>query len=112
MLFDEFSVLLFSVFDTWMITEYHNRGLENAGLHLSDIFGNMTTLSCVVAILAGVLGDLLVQYSASRIAPFLASVICLVVAALLILTRWVRIPDSHEKIDKVNNRNIERELWR
>lgn len=85
------TTLLFSVFETWMITEYHNRGLDNAGLDLSDIFGSMTTLSSVVAILAGVLGDFLVQYSASRTTPFLASIVCLAVAALLIWTRWVRI---------------------
>ena len=89
------TTLLFSVFETWMITEYHNRGLENTGLLLSGVFGNMTTLSSVVAILTGVFGDLLVQYSASRIAPFLASVFCLAVAVFLICTRWVCTLDSH-----------------
>jgi len=85
------TTLLFSVFETWMITEYHNRGLDNAGLGLGDIFGSMTTLSSIVAILAGVFGDSLVQYSASRTTPFLASIVCLAIASLLIWTRWVRI---------------------
>ena len=77
-----------------MIAEYHNRGLDNADLLLSEIFGNMTTLSSFVAILAGVLGDFLVQHLASRVAPFLASVVCLAVGALLIFARWVCIRDS------------------
>jgi MFS family permease len=106
------TTLLFSVFETWMITEYHNRGLDNAGVLLSRIFGSMATLSSVIAILAGVLGDVLVQYSASRIAPFLASVICLAVAFLLIWTRWVCILNSHEQIDNADNGKTERELWR
>jgi MFS transporter, MFS domain-containing protein family, molybdate-anion transporter len=45
------TTLLFVVFETWMIIEYHNRGLENAGLVLDRVFGNMKTLSSVVAIL-------------------------------------------------------------
>jgi MFS transporter, MFS domain-containing protein family, molybdate-anion transporter len=85
------TTLLFSVFETWMITEYHNRGLDNVGLGLGDIFGSMTTLSSVVAILAGVFGDSLVQHSASRTTPFLASIVCLAMASLLMWTRWVRI---------------------
>lgn len=105
------TTLLFSAFETWMITEYHNRGLDNAGLLLNGIFGNMTTLSSVVAILAGVLGDILVQSSASRIAPFLASVICLAVAFLLIWTRWVCLPNSHEQMENLNDSKTERELW-
>ena len=85
------TTLLFSVFETWMITEYHNRGLDNAGLDLSSIFGNMTTLSSVMAIVSGVFGDLLVQYTGSRTSPFLASVVCLAVALCLISTLWVRV---------------------
>ena len=105
------TTLLFSVFETWMITEYHNRGLDNAGLDLSDIFGSMTTLSSVVAIVAGVLGDFLVQYSASRTTPFLASIVCLAVAAFLIWTRWVCILVLSQ-MDKADQCYTVRELWR
>src|SRR4051812_41082026 len=43
------TTLLFSVFEAWLITEYHQRGLDGSKLMLSSIFGNMTTLSCIVA---------------------------------------------------------------
>ena len=53
------TTLLFSVFEAWMISEYHERGLESSGLELSSVFGNVTTLSCIVAIASGVVGDIL-----------------------------------------------------
>jgi MFS family permease len=84
------TTLLFSVFETWMISDYHRRGLNTAagGLDLSSVFGRMTTLSSIVAILVGVLGDILVQATGSRTTPFLASICCLCVAAILLLRRW------------------------
>ena len=81
------TTLLFSVFETWMIADYHSRGIEMAGLDLGNVFGRMTTLGSIVAILCGVVGDMLVQATGSRTMPFLASVCCLCVAAALLLTR-------------------------
>ncbi|KAK9781539.1 putative Molybdate-anion transporter [Seiridium cardinale] len=82
------TTLLFSVFEAWMISEYHERGLDGSGLELSTVFGNMTTLSCVVAIASGVVGDILVQLSGTRTWPFLAAAICCVGAAYFISTIW------------------------
>ncbi|KAK4031348.1 major facilitator superfamily transporter [Parachaetomium inaequale] len=82
------TTLLFSVFPAWMIAEYHNRGLQNTELHLSSVFSKMTTLSCVVAIVSGILGDALVAYFGSRVWPFLAATACSGGAAFLIVQSW------------------------
>lgn len=83
------TTLLYSVFETWMITEYHDRGLQGSGLTLSSIFGYMTTLSCVVAIACGVLGDVLVAELGGRVWPFVASIVCSIGAGCLIMKTWV-----------------------
>jgi MFS transporter, MFS domain-containing protein family, molybdate-anion transporter len=84
------TTLLFSVFETWMISEYHGRNLQGSGLEISSVFGNMTTLSCIVAIVSGIAGDLLVQVSGTRTWPFMAAVFCCLGAAYLITRTWVR----------------------
>jgi MFS transporter, MFS domain-containing protein family, molybdate-anion transporter len=82
------TTLLYSVFEAWLITEYHARGLQVSELKLSSIFGNMTTISCVVAIMAGVVGELLVSSLGGRVYPFLASVVCCIIASYLMLRTW------------------------
>lgn len=83
------TTLLFSVFEAWMISDYHEQGLQASDLELSSIFGTMTTLSCIVAIVSGVAGDALVQVSGTRTWPFLAAVACCLGAGFLISTNWV-----------------------
>lgn len=83
------TTLLFSVFEAWMITEYHSRGLAGSELKLSRVFGYMTTLSCVVAIVSGVVGDVLVSYLGGRVWPFVASIACSLGAAWCIGWNWV-----------------------
>ncbi|RYO86818.1 hypothetical protein DL764_008949 [Monosporascus ibericus] len=78
------TTLLFNVFETWMISEYHERCLPLVGLTLSSVFGNMTTISYMVAILSTLVGDLLIQQSGTQTAPFLAASVCCVGAAYLI----------------------------
>ncbi|KAH8678024.1 major facilitator superfamily domain-containing protein [Xylariales sp. PMI_506] len=82
------TTLLFSVFETWLISDYHDRGLDASKLDLSSVFGNMTTLSCIVAIASGVFGDILVQISGTRTWPFMAAAFCCVGAAYLMATTW------------------------
>jgi ABC-type Mn2+/Zn2+ transport system permease subunit len=81
--------LLYSVFETWMIAEYHDQALDAYGLSLGSMFGKMTTLSGVVAIVSGVVGDVLVRSLDSKTSPFMASVICLGLAFVYISKRWV-----------------------
>lgn len=81
--------LMFSAFESWMVTEYHKRHLDKAGTSLSSMFGIMTTLNSVVAILAGVSSEWLVQITHTKRAPFMASAGLLIVAFWIILGCWV-----------------------
>jgi len=81
--------LLFSVFESWMVTDFHARGLGKSGGDLSRTFGLMSTLNSVVAILSGVGSEWLVSASGTRKAPFVASVVLLIAAAGVIATQWV-----------------------
>jgi MFS transporter, MFS domain-containing protein family, molybdate-anion transporter len=91
------TTLLFSVFEAWLITEYHERGLSSSELTLSEIFAYMTTLSCIVAIVSGVAGDALVAQLGSRLWPFVASIVCCAAAGWLMLRRWVWSAIQHSK---------------
>ncbi|OLN96483.1 Molybdate-anion transporter 1 [Colletotrichum chlorophyti] len=82
------TTLLYSVFEAWLITEYNQRGLSRTKLKLGAIFGNMTTISSVVAILSGIVGDVLVNALGGRVWPFMASAACSAVAMWLILRSW------------------------
>jgi MFS family permease len=89
------TTLLYSVFETWMIAEYHDQALDAYGLSLGSMFGKMTTLSGVVAIVSGVVGDVLVRSLDSKTSPFMASVICLGLAFVYISKRWVSCYQKH-----------------
>lgn len=82
--------LMYSAFESWMVTEYHKRQVEKAGTSLSSMFGIMTTLNSIVAILAGVFSEWLVQVTSTKRAPFMASAGLLVIAFWIILACWVR----------------------
>lgn len=111
------TTLLFSVFEAWMISDFHERGLHIGSVKpdvgaavdmqemvdaegekgaetasstpLDGIFSTMTTLSCVVAIASGVVGDMLVTASGTRTWPFMAAMFCSIMAAAIIATCWV-----------------------
>ncbi|KAF9875028.1 major facilitator superfamily transporter [Colletotrichum karsti] len=82
------TTLLYSVFEAWLITEYHQRGMSRTSLKLGAIFGNMTTISSIVAILSGIFGDILVNWLGGRVWPFMASAGCSVLAVMLIMKSW------------------------
>jgi MFS family permease len=81
--------LLFSVFDSWMVADFHERGLAKKGGDLSRTFGTMSTLNSITAILSGVASEWLVASTGTRKAPFMASVGLLALAAWVIATQWV-----------------------
>ena len=81
------TTLLYSVFETWMITEYHKRELSGC-LSLESMFGMSVTLSGVMAILAGIIGEGLVEYSGTKRAPFMAAVVFLMAAFVGIRQLW------------------------
>lgn len=84
--------LMYSAFESWMVTEYHKRQIEKAGTSLSSMFGIMTTLNSIVAIFAGVFSEWLVQVTNTKRAPFMASAGLLIIAFWVILGFWVRKP--------------------
>lgn len=81
--------LLFSVFESWMVTDFAERGLAGKGHDLSRTFGLMSTLNSVVAIASGVFSEWLVAATGTRRSPFYAAVGLLAVAAWVIATRFV-----------------------
>ncbi|CCF33927.1 major facilitator superfamily transporter [Colletotrichum higginsianum] len=80
--------LLFSVFESWMVTDFHARRLGDQGLDLSRTFGLMSTVNSVVAIVSGVVSEWLVSATGTRKAPFLTSVVLLIIASSVIASQW------------------------
>ncbi|PGH14358.1 hypothetical protein AJ80_05948 [Polytolypa hystricis UAMH7299] len=81
------TTLLFTVFETWMVSEFHQRTAGGEG-ELSSLLGTMTALNSIVAVLSGLLSQFLVQLSETRRAPFVASIGCLILALLAISRTW------------------------
>ncbi|KAH6679707.1 hypothetical protein B0J14DRAFT_472622 [Halenospora varia] len=81
------TTLMYSAFESWMVTEFHRRHLEEAG-SLNDIFGIMTTLNGVVAILAGIFAQELSDLLRTQAAPFMASAVLLLLAFAFVSKGW------------------------
>ncbi|KAH9988004.1 MFS general substrate transporter [Xylariaceae sp. FL0662B] len=80
--------LLWTVFESWMVTEYNARKLDQSSFPLSSMFGIMTTSNCTTAILAGVLSHCIVLALGSKSDPFIVGVILDFSAAVLMLHTW------------------------
>jgi MFS transporter, MFS domain-containing protein family, molybdate-anion transporter len=91
---------MYSVIESWMVTEFHRQHLEEAG-SLSDIFGIMTTLNGVVAILAGLFAQGIADFTNTQAAPFMAAVVLLILAFGFISSRWVN-PPLHLLLTEAN----------
>lgn len=83
------TTLLFTVFETWMIAEYNRLGLGYSETALSSVYSAMSILNGFVAVVSGVVSQYLVYMFGSEMAPFMASVVCLGLASLLICKSWV-----------------------
>ena len=83
------TTLLYSVFETWMISEYHARGLGESDLKLGEMFSKSVTYSGIVAIVAGFVGEAVVSWSGTKTSPFLLAVLCLAAGAGTIWKNWV-----------------------
>jgi len=95
------TTLLFSVFETWMIAEYHRLVLVSAEGSLSTMFEAMSISNGVTAIVCGIASEALVVTSKSEKAPFIASIGCLVLAAQMITWSWVGSPNCAVRIQPV-----------
>ncbi|KAL1870194.1 hypothetical protein Daus18300_005258 [Diaporthe australafricana] len=85
--------LLWTVFESWMVTEWNARGLDQTGVEgghggLSEMFGVMTTTNCMAAIVGGLFGHCMVSALGSKMWPFWAGIVLEGVAAVLMLKRW------------------------
>lgn len=94
-----------------MVTEFHRQHLEEAG-SLSDIFGMMTTLNVVVAILAGLFAQGIADFTGTQAAPFMTAIVLLVMAFSFISSRWVRKLRRSLTEIKTADHSVDRELWR
>ncbi|KAH0614891.1 uncharacterized protein H6S33_000527 [Morchella sextelata] len=79
--------ILYSCFESWMVTEFHSRGLSRGGA-LSHLFGVLTAANSIVAIAAGVSSEWLVGVTGTRESPFMASCVLLGIAFVAILVTW------------------------
>ena len=102
------TTLMFSAFESWMVTEFFGQGLDKSGITLDSIFGVMTTLNSIVAILSGVAGEGLVAVTGTKVSPFMAAIVCLCIAFVLIIKYWVcdLLPNSWNTIDNSNRERI------
>jgi hypothetical protein len=82
---------MYSVFESWMVTEYFARDLDKSSMSLDSMFGIMTTLNSIVAIISGVVGEGLVAATGTKVSPFMAAIVCLGLAFWL-MKYWVSDP--------------------
>ncbi|KAI1260600.1 MFS general substrate transporter [Xylariaceae sp. FL1019] len=80
--------LLWTAFESWMIAEYNERGLEESELTLGAMFAGMTTANCLTAIFAGILGHCVVFVMGSKVVPFLFGIVLDLIAAILMVQTW------------------------
>ncbi|KAJ5346838.1 uncharacterized protein N7506_000091 [Penicillium brevicompactum] len=83
------TTILFTAFETWMVSEFHRQDLTHTLCSLSSLYGTMSAVNGFIAVGSGVVAQILVAIFASEKAPFMASIVCLVVACYFISTLWV-----------------------
>ncbi|PVH73792.1 DUF791-domain-containing protein [Cadophora sp. DSE1049] len=82
------TTLMFSVFESWMVTEFNKRFPDEAGSTLSGIFSVMTTLNSVVAIAAGVVAEFATDMVGTQKTPFMVAVAVLMSSFVAISHFW------------------------
>ena len=105
------TTLLYTVFETWMVSEHQKRELSE-DLPLGSMFSLSVTLSGSVAIVAGVLGEAIVSYTGSKASPFLAAALCLCMAFVGIQRYWASNRHCACLADSQADSQPGRELWR
>jgi MFS family permease len=95
------TTLMFSVFESWMVTEYLAQGLDKSSITLDSMFGVMSTLNSIVAIFSGVVEEGLVAATGTKVSLFMAAVVCLSLAFVLMIKYWVSESDSQLDASRV-----------
>ncbi|KAI0395249.1 DUF791-domain-containing protein [Xylariaceae sp. FL0594] len=80
--------ILFTVFDSWMVTNFHAMKLAEQGCDLTRTYAATGVVNSFVAILSGMLGEGLVRATGTRKSPCLISVVILWLALQQIWSRW------------------------
>ncbi|CAJ2504690.1 Uu.00g120840.m01.CDS01 [Anthostomella pinea] len=80
--------ILFSVFDSWMVTNFRERKLVENGCDLSRTYAATSTVNSFTAIVSGVMSEVLVRLTGSRKTPFLLSGVLLWSALIIIWSHW------------------------
>lgn len=78
--------MLWTVFESWMVTEWNTRKLGDE--RLGTMFGTMTRANCSAAVLGGLIGDLAVEVSGTRKGPFVVGVAIEAIAAAMLICCW------------------------
>lgn len=86
------ATLLYSVFETWLVSEAQSEG--NADVLVRRTLSSAATLNAAVAVASGAASEVLVSITGSKKSPFAASIGCLMCAASIILVHWVSIRKS------------------
>ncbi|KAH9886554.1 hypothetical protein F4778DRAFT_786655 [Xylariomycetidae sp. FL2044] len=92
--------ILFSVFDSWMVTNFRDRRLVDDGCDLSRTYAATGTVNSLAAILSGVVGQALVKVTGSKKAPFILSTLLLWSALQVIWSHWIENYGSREEEEK------------
>ena len=83
------ATLLYSVFESWMVTEFNRVLPDEPASTMSGIFSTMTTLNSVIAIAAGVLAEWVVRVTDTVKAAFMTSIAFMMLAFVIMLGTWV-----------------------
>ncbi|KAI1073445.1 DUF791-domain-containing protein [Whalleya microplaca] len=81
--------ILFTVFDSWMVTNFRKLRLVEDGCDLSRTYATSSIVNSVSAIFSGVVSQWLVNSTGSRKAPFWLSAAFLWVALQIIWAYWL-----------------------
>lgn len=103
--------LLYTVFETWMISEYHRLRFGHSAAALSSMYGFMAIVNGFTAAGSGLMAQML--STVSECTPFLASVVCLGLAATIMSKTWVSnsIDISYQNRSYSQPRRPGRKLW-
>ncbi|TGJ83533.1 hypothetical protein E0Z10_g5228 [Xylaria hypoxylon] len=80
--------ILFTVFDSWMVTNFHQGKLAEDGCDLSRTYAATSFISSLAAILSGLMGEVLVWATGTKKNPFLMSIVLLWSALHMIWPHW------------------------
>ncbi|KAI0877432.1 hypothetical protein GGS24DRAFT_487952 [Hypoxylon argillaceum] len=103
------SSILFTVFESWMVTGFHEGRLDKEGCDLSRTFAATGAVNGFVAIWSGLVGEVLVWATGTKKSPFLLSVGLLWLALQAIWSSWAEnfgVRASPERTGAVITRSV------